>query len=112
MDALNKEYWVQFIASFVRKALFSIGALLEGYGVFTHDQVEGITATAVVLFLTGLIVQGISVFWQHAKINFNLLSLVKALKKEAPVDTPKEVAKAIEVVKAEVAAAPTTTVSF
>jgi hypothetical protein len=112
MDALNREFWVQFIASFVRKILFAAGALLEGYGVFTHDQVEGVTATAVVLFLTGLVIQAISLLWQRAKINFNILSLIEAVKTDPPADTPREVAAAVEEVKAQVADAPTTTASF
>ena len=129
MNALNKDFYVQFIASFVRKALFAIATLLEAYGVFTTDQVEGVTATAVVMFVTGLVVQGIVLFWQWAKTNHNVQMVVGALGKDVPSvvqkslsgQTPiaelekqeqKVVASAIAEIKAEVAASPTTTVSF
>jgi hypothetical protein len=104
MDALDKEFWIQFIAGFVRKALFATGALLEGYGVFTHDQVTGITTTAVVLFLTGLVVQGIALAWDYAKKNFDDKVLKKAVQIEPPADTNAEVKAAIAEVKAEVKA--------
>jgi len=116
MDALQKDFWIQFIASFVRKGLFAIGALLESYGVFTHDQTIGITTTAVVMFLTGLIIQGLMLLWQYAKTNGTFEALKKAVQIDPPIDVTAKsikaggptqdeaVAQAVLDVKSEVAA--------
>ena len=97
---------------FVRKALFAIGTLLEAYGVFTHDQVEGITTQAVLFFLTGLIIQGITLFWQYAKKRFDERVLRKAVQIGPPADTKREVIAAVAEVKAEVRAVTPTMATY
>lgn len=101
----------QMLGAIIRYAL----AIVAGWLV-AHEIVPAGLADAwlneIVAIVTGLVVFGAIFIWRLILARTKILELIKAVQVDPPADTPKEVNQAVADVKAEVAAAPETTVSF
>lgn len=84
MNALKGEFWAQLIFAWVRMGLVAFATLLEGYGVVTHSQAEGISNVAVAAFLSGLLIQLSVAVWQYAKTNGAVQVLDQAIRTNLP----------------------------
>jgi hypothetical protein len=88
----KKEFWLQFTGAMIRKLLFSLGTLLQGYGYISHDQAQGFSSGQVALHLSGLAFMAAPVVWQYAKTRFNI-KFSEAARKADP-GTPHSLIKA------------------
>jgi hypothetical protein len=68
----KKEFWLQFIASLVRKLLAIAGTSLVSHGWITSEQSAGLSSAVVVEFVVGALLIFGSSLWTWAKIKFNV----------------------------------------
>ena len=76
---------LEFVVSLLRKIIFSAGAFLLGHNILTQGQIDRFTTDDILAYLGGLVLIGISIAWQWAKIKFNRKTAYVAS------DTPAEV---------------------
>lgn len=108
---MNWEITKQVLAAFIRWCLAALGAWFVKRGIIdpqTADQ----WMTELTFAIVGGILLLIPLVWKYFNAKFNILALITAVQTDPPADTPREINAAVAEVKAEVAASPTTTISY
>jgi hypothetical protein len=82
-----QDFWKQFLASNVRRALSIVGSALATHGWITTDQAGGLTTLAMVEFVVSIILVFGSTAWAWAKAKFNALQprTARAAKESTPI---------------------------
>lgn len=92
MTNAEKEFWLQFAGSIVRKLLAMAGAFLVTHGWITTDQSDTLTTQAIVEFAVSfLLIFGASL-WSWAKVKFNI-GVVREARAAAPETPISEITK-------------------
>jgi hypothetical protein len=76
----------EMLISIVRKILFAVGSILLTHGWLTQGQVDYFTTANIIEYVAGIVLIGITLFWQYAKIKFNRTT--QEVASNAPADVP------------------------
>lgn len=93
--SMQKEYWIDFLVSMLRKVLFAVGLELAHRGWVTTEQANGLTSIGLLEFLASAIFTGGVIVWQNRKSWFNVVFPRAALRADPKLQN-------IAAVKAEV----------
>ena len=111
MDNQTIEIFKQMLTSVLRGGFLALGSLHVRHGILNAADAD-LWVSGVSYAVAGAVVVAIPLVWKYFNAKYNILVLRAAVQTTPPADTTAEVSAAVANVKAEVSAAPTTTISY